>query len=53
MALDTLATGASGSVFGAALMASGVVSPSVVIAQMKGADLHMLKVFVTGTASSA
>lgn len=50
---STLAIAASGAVFGGALFAAGVTAPSVVIGQMQLGDLHMLKVFVVGSASSA
>ncbi|KAE9975776.1 hypothetical protein BLS_002410 [Venturia inaequalis] len=50
---STLAIATSGAAFGGALLAAGVTAPSVVIGQMQLADLHMLKVFVVGSASSA
>jgi hypothetical protein len=53
MFTNQLAIAASGVVFGGALLASGVTPPSVVIGQMQVTDLHMLKVFVVGSASSA
>jgi len=43
----------AGAIFGAALSASGVFSPSVIIAQMRFTNFHMLKVFMTASASSA
>lgn len=53
MSKSTLATGLSGAIFGAALTATGVASPHVILGQMKGQDLRMLKVYLTATASSA
>ncbi|PVH74126.1 hypothetical protein DL98DRAFT_605698 [Cadophora sp. DSE1049] len=43
----------SGSIFGAALIAAGVYSPSVIIGQMQLRDFHMLKTFLAASASSA
>ncbi|KAH7346209.1 YeeE/YedE family protein [Rhexocercosporidium sp. MPI-PUGE-AT-0058] len=43
----------SGSIFGAALIAAGVYSPSVIIGQMQLSDFHMLKTFLAASASSA
>ncbi|KAH7410598.1 hypothetical protein BKA64DRAFT_358074 [Cadophora sp. MPI-SDFR-AT-0126] len=43
----------SGSIFGAALIAAGVYSPSVIIGQMQLRDFHMLKTFIAASASSA
>jgi len=42
----------SGVVFGAALTASGVYHPSVILEQLKLADWSMLETFLTATASS-
>ncbi|CZR68769.1 uncharacterized protein PAC_18668 [Phialocephala subalpina] len=44
---------AAGAVFGAALTAAGVYSPSVIIGQMRLSDFHMLKAFLAASASSA
>lgn len=44
---------AAGAVFGAALTAAGVYSPSVIIGQMQLTDFHMLKAFLAASASSA
>ncbi|KAL3422721.1 YeeE/YedE family protein [Phlyctema vagabunda] len=46
-------SGLAGTVFGAALAASGVYSPSIIISQMQLTDFHMLKVFLGASASSA
>ncbi|KAF4471506.1 hypothetical protein FALBO_1572 [Fusarium albosuccineum] len=43
----------SGAVFGAATVAAGVYSPSVIINQFKFEDWHMLQTFLGATASSA
>jgi hypothetical protein len=43
----------AGVVFGAALTASGVYSPWVIIEQMKLRNFHMLQAFMTATATSA
>ncbi|KAK7190805.1 hypothetical protein DPSP01_007926 [Paraphaeosphaeria sporulosa] len=43
----------SGALFGAALASSGVYAPSVIISQMHLSTFHMLKVFITASASSA
>jgi hypothetical protein len=43
----------SGAIFGAAVTAAGVYAPSVIIAQMKLQDFHMMKAFVAASASSA
>ncbi|KAJ3506195.1 hypothetical protein NM208_g16103 [Fusarium decemcellulare] len=43
----------SGAVFGAATVAAGVYSPSVIINQFKFDDWHMLQTFLGATASSA
>lgn len=43
----------SGAFFGAALTASGVWSPTVIVQQLHFEDFHMLKVFLSASASSA
>lgn len=43
----------SGSLFGAALTAAGVYSPTVIVSQMKLESFHMLKVFLSASASSS
>lgn len=43
----------SGALFGAALTAAGVYSPNVIISQMKLESFHMLKVFLSASATSA
>ncbi|KAF5870267.1 uncharacterized protein Bfra_009650 [Botrytis fragariae] len=43
----------SGALFGAALTAAGVYSPAVIISQMKLESFHMLKVFLSASATSA
>ncbi|KAK5174847.1 hypothetical protein LTR16_011480, partial [Cryomyces antarcticus] len=53
MSIDTLTTGTAGALFGAALASSGVWSPSVITSQMRLEDFHMLKVFLSASASSA
>ncbi|EFQ27616.1 YeeE/YedE family protein [Colletotrichum graminicola] len=42
----------SGAAFGASLVAAGVYQPSVIIAQLKFEDWHMIQAFVTAMASS-
>ncbi|KAK0627788.1 hypothetical protein B0T14DRAFT_535497 [Immersiella caudata] len=42
----------SGAAFGAALTASGVYQPSVIISQLKLDNFHMLQAFLTGAAGS-
>lgn len=42
----------SGAAFGAALTASGVFQPSVIVSQLKFENFHMLQTFLTATASS-
>lgn len=46
-------TAGAGLVFGAALTASGVYLPSVIVSQMELKDVHMLSVFLSASASSA
>jgi hypothetical protein len=53
MAAITLNSVLSGAIFGAALTAAGVYSPTVIIAQMHLEDFHMMKVFLSANASSA
>ena len=43
----------SGAAFGAALAASGVYLPSVIIDQFRLTDFHMFHVFATAVGSSA
>lgn len=43
----------SGALFGAALTAAGVYSPTVIIKQMHFHDFHMMKAFFSAAASSA
>jgi len=43
----------SGATFGAALTASGVYQPSVIISQLKFENFHMLQAFLTACAGSA
>ncbi|KAF7854603.1 hypothetical protein EAF04_010412 [Stromatinia cepivora] len=43
----------SGALFGAVLTATGVYSPTVIISQMKLESFHMLKVFLSASATSA
>lgn len=48
-----LLSAASGGIFGAALTASGVYSPSVIISQLRLSNFHMIKSFVAASACSA
>ncbi len=48
-----MATLVSGAAFGAALTASGVFRPSVILAQLKFQNFHMLQAFLTATSTSA
>ncbi|KAJ9155087.1 YeeE/YedE family protein [Pleurostoma richardsiae] len=48
--MNTLITGAA---FGAALTASGVYQPSVILSQLSFENWHMIQAFLTATASSA
>ena len=48
-----LLTAGAGLVFGAALTAANVFSPSVILSQMELKDFHMLNVFLSATATSA
>ena len=42
----------AGAIFGAALLESGVYSPSVIVSQMRFHEFHMLKVFFGASACS-
>ncbi|KAK5400775.1 hypothetical protein LTR06_011267 [Exophiala xenobiotica] len=53
MLSDILRSAGSGVVFGAALTASRVYHPSVIINQFRLADFHMLEVFLTAGATGA
>ena len=53
MAANPLTTATAGLIFGAALSAAGVASPSIIIDQLRLEDFHMLEVFLTATAGSA
>jgi len=53
MSVITLNSVLSGAIFGAALSAAGVYSPTVIIAQMRFEDFHMMKAFLAASASSA
>lgn len=53
MASDPYANALRGIVFGAALTAAGVWSPKIIIDQMALKEFHMMKVFLTASASSA
>jgi hypothetical protein len=53
MATDILASTSKGLLFGAALAASGVAAPSIITGQFALRESHMLKVFITASASSA
>ncbi|OAL23551.1 hypothetical protein AYO20_10996 [Fonsecaea nubica] len=48
-----LMSAASGGIFGAALAASGVYSPSVIITQLQLGNFHMMKSFIAASACSA
>jgi hypothetical protein len=50
---DLVSTALSGAAFGAALTASGVYLPSVIIDQFRLTDFHMFHVFATAAGSSA
>jgi hypothetical protein len=52
MAIDP-ANAVRGAIFGAALTATGVWSPQIIIDQMSLRSLHMMRVFLTASASSA
>jgi hypothetical protein len=53
MSTTPLKSVVSGAIFGAAVTAAGVYSPSVIISQMKLEDFHMMKAFIAASASSA
>jgi len=53
MGATTLNAVLSGALFGAALTAAGVYSPTVIISQMHFQDFHMMKAFLSASASSA
>jgi hypothetical protein len=53
MATFAIKSIASGAIFGAALTASGVYSPTVIIDELYLRDFHMLKTFIAASASSA
>ena len=53
MLVATLTSMTAGAVFGAALTASMVYRPSVIISQMQMRDFHMLQVFLTASGTSA
>jgi len=42
-----------GGIFGAALTASGIYQPSVILSQFQFTNWHMVQTFVAATASSA
>jgi len=50
---DSVSVALSGAAFGAALAASGVYLPSVIIDQFRLADFHMFHVFVSALGPSA
>ncbi|KAF2434197.1 hypothetical protein EJ08DRAFT_606182 [Tothia fuscella] len=50
---SSLATLISGAIFGASMGVAGVVAPSIVVAQMKLENFHMIRVFLAATGSSA
>ena len=50
---DFVSTALSGAAFGAALTASGVYLPSVIIDQFRLTNFHMFRVFATAVGSSA
>jgi hypothetical protein len=53
MSTTTIKSVTSGAIFGAAVTAAGVFSPSVIVRQMQLQEFHMLKVFLAASASSA
>ena len=53
MSSEVAANTARGVIFGAALTAAGVALPSVIVDQMHMREFHMMKVFLTASASSA
>ena len=50
---DTALTAVTGTMFGAALTASNVFPPSVIVSQLELRDYHMLNVFLSASAASA
>ena len=48
-----MSTLVSGAAFGAALVAAGVTQPAVIISQLKFESFHMIRIFLTATATSA
>lgn len=53
MTVAAIAEYGAGAAFGSALFASGVYSPAVISAQLKLSNFHMVKSFMTASASSA
>lgn len=53
MLFESMMSAVSGIAFGAALAASGVYVPSVIIDQFRLSDFHMFHVFATAMGSSA
>jgi len=53
MLFQSMATLVPGTAFGAALAASGVYMPSVIIDQFRLTDFHMFQVFATAMGSRA
>jgi hypothetical protein len=52
MAPNALAGATSGVLFGAAVTTAGVYLPSIIVEQMNLRQFHMLKVFLTASATS-
>jgi hypothetical protein len=52
-AMDLIQSVVSGAAFGAALTASGVWNPVIIVDQMRLHDFHMVKVFLTASSVSA
>lgn len=53
MSVTTLNSVLAGAGFGAALTAAGVFSPAIIIGQLRLENFHMLKTFLTASATSA
>jgi hypothetical protein len=53
MSSNPVSAALSGSLFGSALLLAGVYSPTIITGQLNLTDFHMLKVFLTASASSA
>jgi hypothetical protein len=53
MAESSLSVVTSGALFGAALTASGVWVPEIIVSQMELKQFYMLKAFLTASAGSA